>query len=104
LCQALGYKDDVTGSIPIEDVVHFMLDCRVLDPVRERFPLFYQPTSLSGRCRDSHLNFVFNHSDHVQVVRCISALKNRRESCLHLLDDGRISEIMPEGYIAIVSE
>jgi hypothetical protein len=102
LCQALGYKDDVTGSIPIEDVVHFMLDCRVLNPVRDKFPLLYQPgTSLSGRSRDSHLKFIFNHSDHVQVVRCISALKNRRESCLQLLDDGRISEIMPEGYIPI---
>ena len=55
----------------------------------------------SRRSRDSHLKFIFNHSDHVQVVRCISALKNRRESCLQLLDDGRISEIMPEGYIPI---
>ena len=43
--------------------------------------------------------FILNHSDHVQVVRCISALKGRRENCLQLLDDGREGEIMPEGYL-----
>jgi len=49
--------------------------------------------------KDSHVKFILNHSDHVQVVRCISALKKRRESCLQLLDDGREGEIMPEGYL-----
>ena len=56
-------------------------------------------TSLPGQSKDSHVKFILNHSDHVQVVRCISALKKRRESCLQLLDDGREGEIMPEGYL-----
>jgi len=99
LCQTLGYRDDTTGSIPVEDLVHFMLDCRVLHPVRDNFPLFFKPTSLPGQSKDSHVKFILNHSDHVQVVRCISALKKRRESCLQLLDDGREGEIMPEGYL-----
>ena len=99
LCQKLGYRDDTTGSIPVEDLVHFMLDCRVLHPVRDDFPLFFKPASLPGQSKDSHVKFILNHSDHVQVVRCISALKKRRESCLQLLDDGREGEIMPEGYL-----
>ena len=99
LCQTLGYRDDTTGLVPVEDLVHFMLDCRVLHPVRDNFPLFFKPTSLPGQSKDSHAKFILNHSDHVQVVRCISALKKRRESCLQLLDDGREGEIMPEGYL-----
>ena len=71
LCQTLGYWDDTTGSIPVEDLVHFMLDCRVLHPVRDNFPLFFKPTSLPGQSKDSHVKFILNHSDHVQVVRCI---------------------------------
>ena len=98
LCQTLGYRDDTTGSILVEDLVHFMLDCRVLHPVRDHFPLFFKPTSLPGQSKDSHVKFILNHSDHVQVVRCISDLKGRRENCLQLLDDGREGEIMPEGY------
>ena len=65
----------------------------------QRFPLFFKPASLPGQSKDSHVKFILNHSDHVQVVRCISALKKRRESCLQLLDDGREGEIMPEGYL-----
>ena len=99
LCQKLGYRDDTTGSVPVEDLIHFMLDCRVLHPVRDDFPLFFKPASLPGQSKDSHVKFILNHSDHVQVVRCISALKKRRESCLQLLDDGREGEIMPEGYL-----
>ena len=99
LCQTLGYRDDTTGSIPVEDLVHFMLDCRVLHPVRDNFPLFFKPTSLPGQSKDSHVKFILNHSDHVQVVRCISAVEGRRENCLQLLDDGREGEIMPEGYL-----
>ena len=76
-----------------------MLDCRVLHPVRDNFPLFFKPTSLPGQSKDSHVKFILNHSDHVQVVRCISALKGRRENCLQLLDHGREGEIMPEGYL-----
>ena len=30
LCQKLGYRDDTKGSVPVEDLVHFMLDCRAL--------------------------------------------------------------------------
>ena len=96
---ASSYRDDTTGSIPVEDLVHFMLDCRVLHPVRDNFPLFFKPTSLPGQSKDSHVKFILNHSDHVQVVRCISALKGRRENCLQLFDDGREGEIMPEGYL-----
>lgn len=99
LCQSLGYKDDVTGSVPVEDAVHFMMDCRVLNPVRDKFPLLFKPSALPGRSRDSHLKFILNHHDHVHVVSCISALKKRRESCLQLLDEGRTDEIMPENYV-----
>ena len=54
---------------------------------------------LSQHAHVDSITSILNHSDHVQVVRCISALKKRRESCLQLLDDGREGEIMPEGYL-----
>ena len=56
-----------------------------------------------GQFKDVHVKFILNHSDHVQVVRCISALKKRRESCLQLLDDGREGEIMPEGHLPLIT-
>ena len=58
LCQKLGYRDDTTGSVPVEDLVHFMLDCRVLHPVRDDFPLFFKPASLPGQSKDSHVKFM----------------------------------------------
>ena len=96
LCQKLGYRDDTTGSVPVEDLVHFMLDCRVLHPVRDDFPLFFKPASLPGQSKDSHVKFILNHSDHVQVVRCISALKKRRESCLHITNKQKFKVRQPQ--------
>jgi len=41
--------------------------------------------------------FIPDHSDHVQVLRCISALKEAGKLFNNLLDDGREGEIMPKG-------
>jgi hypothetical protein len=78
--------------------VHFMLDCRVLHPVRDDFPLLFWPTCLPGPPKSKHLKYIFNHNDHVMLVRCISALKSRRDRSLELIDKCRLDEIMPEDY------
>ena len=99
LCQALGYRDEETGATPVEDLAHFMLDCRVLDPTRDRFPVFFKPEQLPDPYKDTHMQFVLNHHDHLQLFRCISALMKRRECCMRLVQEGRLSDIMPAGYL-----
>jgi hypothetical protein len=99
ICQALGYVDDDTWVTPVEDLLHFLLDCRALDPTRDRFPLFFKPESLPRADKDTHMQFVLNHHDHVRVFRCITALLKRREHCLQLVQQGKLSDIMPAGYL-----
>ena len=99
VCQALGYKDDDTWGTPVEDLQHFVLDCRALDPTRDRFPEFFQPVSLPASDKDTHMQFVLNHHHHVQLFRCINALLKRRERCLQLVQEGKLSDIMPAGYL-----
>ena len=87
---------DTLDYMTTSTLLHHNAPCIV---VKERFAHMQPFVSLPGQSKDSHVKFILNHSDHVQVVRCISALKKRRESCLQLLDDGREGEIMPEGYL-----
>ena len=46
--------------------------------------------------------FTLDHSDHVQIVRCISALKegqeNSSKSCLTMVE-----RVMPEGYMPLIT-
>lgn len=99
MCVALKYKNDETGETPVEDVLHFLLECRALDPIRDTFPVFFKPQSLPDSSKDTHMKFILNHSDHVLLVRCISVMKRHRETCLELISEGRIREILPERYI-----
>jgi hypothetical protein len=45
------------------------------------------------------MQFVLNHHHHVQLFRCINALLKRRERCLQLVQEGKLSDIMPAGYL-----
>jgi hypothetical protein len=83
----------------MEDLQHFLLDCRALDPIRDRFLDFFQPASLPRSDKDTHVQFILNHHDHVQLFRCISAMLKRRERCLQLVQEGKLSDIMPAGYL-----
>jgi hypothetical protein len=77
--------DDITELPPVEDVVHFILDCRALHPVRNDFPLtFLGPLAYQGHPR-----------------RCISALMSRPDRFLELIDEVCLDEVMPEDYIPV---
>jgi hypothetical protein len=99
LCDALGYKGDETGETPVEDILHFLLECRVLDPVRDSFPVFFKPRVLPEPSKDAHMKYILNHGNHVMLVRCISRMNKHREACLELVKEGKIGEIMPAGYL-----
>ena len=86
-------------STPVEDLQHFVLDCRALDPTRDRFPELFEPERLPGSDKDTHMQFILNHHNHVQLCRCIHALLRRRERCLQLVQEGKLSDIMPAGYL-----
>ena len=66
-------NDGTTCSVPVKDLVKFMLDCRVLHPSSTHLrPCFFMPASLPGQSKDGDVKFILNHSDHVQVVRCLT--------------------------------
>jgi hypothetical protein len=97
ICDALGYQNE-EGEIPLEDLMHFLLECRGLTPVRAEFPALFQPAVLSsedGNLKDAHMRFILNHTDHAQVVRCLLSLEKHQTECLALIAQGRMEEVVP---------
>ena len=74
LCQALGYRGDTTGSIPVKYLVHFMLDCtQVSSPCPGDISLILQghlPTH--GSLRTFMFSLILTTVIMWKVVRCIS--------------------------------
>ena len=64
VCQALGHTYDDSGQTPVEDLRHFLLDCRALAPIRASFPTLFEPTRLPNASKDTHMKFILNHADH----------------------------------------
>lgn len=74
-------------GLNFEDLVHFMLDCKVFHPVLDNFPSAHIPTR--AIFKDSRLMFILDHSDHVQVWGASQLWRKGRKIINNLLDDGR---------------
>lgn len=101
VCQALGFKDD-DGNVPVEDAMHFLLECRALDPVRDKYPALHKPAVLPGSSKEVHMKFIMNYCDSAMLAQCLLDMQDRREQCLALVDspDG-INHVLERGYMPV---
>jgi hypothetical protein len=99
VCQALGYTDEDTGETPVEDLRHFLLDCRAMGPVRASFPALFEPSSLPRASKDAHMKYILNHEDHTLVVKCLLSFEAHRKACIALVEEHRMDEIIPPEHL-----
>jgi hypothetical protein len=99
VCQALGHTYDDSGQTPVEDLRHFLLDCRALAPIRASFPTLFEPTRLPNASKDTHMKFILNHADHTMVVKCLLSFEAHRKTCIALVEEHRLSEVIPSDHL-----
>ena len=99
VCQALGHTYDDNGQTPVEDLRHFLLDCRALAPIRASFPTLFEPICLPNASKDTHMKFILNHVDHIMVVKCLLSLEAHRKACITLVEEHRLSEVIPSDHL-----
>lgn len=99
LCAALGFADS-HGAVPVEDVLHFLVECRALEPVRgeAQFAAVFMPISITDSSAATLARYILNHRDQVLVARALQALWARREQCHQQLQAGEFSM---NGYVPL---
>jgi hypothetical protein len=87
------------GQCPVEDMLHFLMECKVMQPVREKFPALFAPRWLPDDKASTHAKFVLNHPDQYQVAYALHCLQEHRRSCLEFVREGDLESMVPDGYI-----
>jgi hypothetical protein len=67
---------------PVEDLVHFLLECPSLQHVRDRYPQLFLPHCISDTDAAVHARYVLNHANQKQVAEVLQALRAAREEVL----------------------
>jgi hypothetical protein len=87
-----GEDDQAAAQLidPPEDVLHFLVECRVLEPVRnqERFKPLFQPDVICRSDASTLARFIMNYPNQVLLADALQALHDRRASCLEQLRQG----------------
>jgi hypothetical protein len=87
------------GQLPVEDMLHFLIECKVMQPVREKFPTLFIPTWLPDDKASTHAKFVLNHPDQHQVAYALHCMLAHRRTCIGFVQEGDVDKLLPDGYI-----
>jgi hypothetical protein len=98
LCEAMQYVGD-DGQCPVEDMLHFLIECKVMQPVREKFPTLFAPSWLPDNRAGTHAKFVLNHPDQVQVAYALHCMQEHRRCCIGFIQAGEEDNLLPDDYI-----
>lgn len=98
MCDAMHYWDE-HGQCPVEDALHFLIECKVMQPIREKFPTMFMPTWLPDDKASTHARFVLNHPDQCQVAYALHCMQEHRRSCMEYVLAGDVDKLLPDGYI-----
>jgi hypothetical protein len=114
LCRAYGYTDDRVdfwldnvgdaraGQLgdgqamePPEDMLHFLVECRLLEPVRvqARFAPMFKPELIRSPDASTLARYVMNYPDQVLLADALFALQEHRTYCLQALQRGQLDDI-----------
>jgi hypothetical protein len=97
VCEAVG-THGTDGPAPIEDLLHFVVECPSLQVVRDRFPALFTPAALSWADAHVHCRYIMNHKDQAQVAAALVALSKYRTRCQQLCSEGRAHEVLQPGH------
>jgi hypothetical protein len=67
---------------PVEDLLHFLLECPALQHVRDRYPHLFVPQYISDPDAAVHARYIINHTNQQQVAEVLQALRAAREQVL----------------------
>ena len=84
---------------PVEDMLHFLLECEVLQPVRDKFPALFCPTWLPDSKAATHARYVLNHIDQYQVVFALHCMQEHRKACIESIQSGGGVGLLPERFV-----
>jgi hypothetical protein len=90
-------EDD--GQCPVEDMLHFLIECKVMQPIREKFPKLFTPSWLPDNKASTHAKYVLNHPDQYQVAYALHCMQEHRRSCIEYVRVGETDRLLPDGYI-----
>lgn len=77
---------------PPEDLLHFLVECRVLEPVRnqERFRPLFQPDVICRPDASTLARYIMNFHNQALLADALQALHDRRALCLERLGQGEV--------------
>jgi hypothetical protein len=88
------------GAVPVEDALHFLVECRVLEQVRgdAQYASLFMPSSIRDSSASTLARYILNGRDQVLVARALQALWVRREQCHQSLLAGNLNM---HGYLPV---
>jgi hypothetical protein len=92
------YLDD-SDQCPVEDMLHFLIECKVMQPIREKFPKLFTPSWMPDNKASTHAKFVLNHPDQYQVAYALHCMQEHRRSCIEYVRMGDVDRLLPDGYV-----
>jgi hypothetical protein len=97
VCEALG-THLADGRTPMEDLLHFVVECPSLQVIRDKFPVLFHPHALRGADPSGHCRFVMNHKDQAQVAAALLALSKYRAWCQHMCREGQAQQVQQHAH------
>jgi hypothetical protein len=67
------------NAAPVEDLLHFLLECPALQHVRDKYPELFLPQYIDQPEADVHARYILNHSDQRLVAEVLQGLQSARE-------------------------
>jgi hypothetical protein len=67
------------NAAPMEDLLHFLLECPALQHVRDKYPQLFLPQYIDQPEADVHARYILNHSDQRVVAHVLQELQSARE-------------------------
>ena len=80
---------------PLEDLLHYLVECRLLEPVRRqgRFAQLFKPELVRAPDASTMARYIMNYPDQVLLAEALFALQEHRAHCLQLLQQGQFDDI-----------
>jgi hypothetical protein len=74
--QASGHP---VNAAPMEDLLHFLLECPALQHVRDKYPKLFLPQYINQPEADVHARYIMNYPDQRLVAQVLQGLRSARE-------------------------
>jgi hypothetical protein len=90
-----GHSGDYQAMGPPEDMLHFLVECRLLEPVRmqARFAPMFKPELIRSPDASTLARYIMNYPDQVLLADALFALQEHRANCVQAIQRGQLDDI-----------